>query len=83
MPNPVIVRERRRRKSKAQLIDELESFERRVAALEVGRDGNASGGGKPPSRDDYLANQALLDLAKFQRLGSPSSTAVITSSPLR
>ncbi len=49
MPNPATVRERRLRKTKAQLIDELESFERRVAALDVGRDGNASGGGKPPS----------------------------------
>ncbi len=65
MPSPVTLREHRLRKSKAQLVDELESFERRVAALEVGRDGSASGGGKPPSSDDYLANQTLLDLAKF------------------
>ncbi len=65
MPNPATIRKQRLRKTKAQLIDELESFERRVAALEVGRDGNASGGGKPPSSDDYLARQALLDLAKF------------------
>ncbi len=65
MPNPATIRERCLRKTKAQLIDEIDSFERRVAALEVGQDGNASGGGKPSPSDDYLANQALLDLAKF------------------
>jgi PAS domain S-box-containing protein len=65
MPNLATVRERRLRKTKAQLIDEIDSFERRVVALEVGQDGNASRDGKPPSSDDYLANQALLDLAKF------------------
>lgn len=32
MPNPAAFRERRRRMTKAHLIDELESFERRVAA---------------------------------------------------
>ncbi len=32
MPNPATVRERRLGKSKARLIDELESFARRVAA---------------------------------------------------
>ncbi len=65
MPNPTTVRERRLRKTKAQLIDEIDSFERRVVALEGGQDGNASRDRKPPSSDDYLANQALLDLAKF------------------
>ncbi len=38
MPNPATTREQRLRKTKAQLIDELDSLERRVAALEVGRD---------------------------------------------
>ncbi len=65
MPNPATTREQRRRRTKAQLIDEIDSFERRVAVLEVGEDWSASGGGKPSSNDDYLANQALLDLAKF------------------
>ncbi len=65
MPSPATVRKRRLRKTKAQLIDEIDSFERRVVALEVGRDGNAFRDGKSPSSDDYLANQALLDLAKF------------------
>ena len=32
MPNPATVREQRLRMTKVQLIDELESFERRVAA---------------------------------------------------
>ena len=48
-----------------RLIDEIDSYERRAAALDVGRDGIASGGGKPSLSDDYLSNQALLDLAKF------------------
>ena len=65
MPNPATIREQRLRKTKAQLIDEIDTLERRDAAFEVGRDGYASGGGKPPSSDDYLASQALLDLAKF------------------
>ena len=35
MPNPATVRERRLRKSKAQLVDELESFERRAAEAQA------------------------------------------------
>ncbi len=35
MPNPATVRERRLRKTKAQLIDELESFERRAAEAQA------------------------------------------------
>ncbi len=36
MPNPATVREQRLRKTKAQLIDELESFERRATATPEG-----------------------------------------------
>ena len=36
MPNPATSRQQRLRKTKAQLIDELESLERRATALEVG-----------------------------------------------
>ncbi len=43
MPNPATVREQCLRKTKAQLIDELESFERRVAVLDVGGDGDKVG----------------------------------------
>ncbi len=57
MPNPATVRERRLRKSTAQLIDELESFERRVAAIDA-----TNGSGAPmraKAGDRYLANQEL------------------------
>ena len=35
MPNPATLRERRLRKTKAQLIDEIDTLEQRAAALEV------------------------------------------------
>ncbi len=35
MPNPATVRERRLRKSKAQLIDEIDTLEQRGAAIEA------------------------------------------------
>jgi PAS domain S-box-containing protein len=38
MPNPATIRKQRLRKTKAQLIDEIDSFEQRIAALEVGRE---------------------------------------------
>ena len=38
MPNPAKVREQRLRKTNAQLVAEIDSFEQRVAALEVGRE---------------------------------------------
>ncbi len=38
MPNPAITRERRLRKTKAQLIDEIDTLEQRVAALDFGRE---------------------------------------------
>ncbi len=33
MPNPATVRERRLRKTKAQLVDEIDTLEQRVAAM--------------------------------------------------
>ncbi len=38
MPNPAALRERRLRKTKAQLIDEIGTLEQRAAALEIGRE---------------------------------------------
>ncbi len=63
MPNPATVREQRLRKTKAQLIDELESFEQRAAAIEA-----THGSGTPiraKAGDRYLADQELVHLARF------------------
>ena len=54
MPNPATVRERRLGKSKARLIDELESFARRVAACP------ASTIRPTPSRDTHPYTRALM-----------------------
>ena len=63
MPSPATVRELRFRKTKAQLIDEIDTLEQRAAAIE------ATYGSGAPSRakaiDRYLANQELADLARF------------------
>ena len=63
MPSTVTVREQRLRKTKAQLIDEIDTLEQRVAAIEATyRNG-------PPMQaktgDRYLANQELAHLARF------------------
>ena len=63
MPNTATVREQRRRKTKAQLIDELETLEKRSAANEA-----PHGSGSPvraKTSDRYLANQELATLALF------------------
>ena len=63
MPNPATLRERRLRKTKAQLIDEIDTLEQRAAAIEA-----AHGSGAPlraKASDRYLANQELADLARF------------------
>ncbi len=63
MPSPATVRERRLRKTKAQLIDEIDTLEQRAAAIEA-----AHGSGAPlraKASDRYLANQELADLARF------------------
>jgi PAS domain S-box-containing protein len=63
VPNPATVREQRFRKTKAQLIDEIDTLEQRVAAVE------AAYGSAAPMRtkaiDHYLANQELTHLARF------------------
>ena len=42
MPNPVALRERRLRKTKAQLIDEIDTLEQRTAALEAANEASAA-----------------------------------------
>ncbi len=63
MPNPATVRERRLRKTKAQLIDEIDTLEQRAAVIEAAHGGGASMRAK--ASDRYLADQELADLARF------------------
>ncbi len=61
IPSPATLRKRRLRKTKAQLIDEIDTLEQRAALIEA-----AHGSGAPvraKASDRYLANQALADLA--------------------
>ncbi len=63
MPIPAPTREQRLRKTKAQLIDEIDTLEQRAAAIEA-----ASRSGAPrraKASDRYLANQELAHLARF------------------
>ncbi len=63
MPSPATVREQRLRKTKAQLIDEIDTLEQRAAAIEA-----AHGSGAPVRAkvsDRYLVDQGLADLARF------------------
>ncbi len=63
MPNPATVREQRLRKTKAQLIDEIDTLEQRAAAIEAA---NRSGAPmRAKASDRYLVNQELADLARF------------------
>ncbi len=63
MPSPATVRERRLRKTKAQLIDEIDTLEQRAAAIEAVRGSDAPMRAK--ARDRYLATQEITDLARF------------------
>jgi hypothetical protein len=63
MPNPATVREQRLRKTKAQLIDEIDTLEHRAAAIEATYRSSAPKRAK--ASDSYLANQELADLARF------------------
>ena len=63
MPNPAALRERRLRKTKAQLIDEIDTLEQRAAALEAANRSSAPRGAK--ASEGYLATQQLADLARF------------------
>ncbi len=63
MPNPATTRERRLRKTKAQLIDEIDTLEQRAAATEAVYRSDAPLRAK--ASDRYLADQKLADLARF------------------
>ncbi len=63
MPNPATVGEQRLRKTKAQLIDEIDTLEQRAAAIEAANRSSAPMRAK--ASDRYLANQELADLARF------------------
>ncbi len=63
MPNPATLREQRLRKTKAQLIDEIDTLERRAAATEAANKRGAPRRAK--AGDRYLANQELAHLARF------------------
>jgi PAS domain S-box-containing protein len=63
MPNPAALRERRLRKTKAQLIDEIDTLEQRVATIEAANRSSAPKRAK--ASDRYLADQQLADLARF------------------
>ncbi len=63
MPNPSTLRGQRLRKTKAQLIDEIDTLEQRAAAIEA-----AYGSGAPlraKASDRFLATQEIADLARF------------------
>jgi len=63
MPNTATTRERRLRKTKAQLIDEIDTLEQSAAAIE------AANGSSAPMRakasEHYLADEQLVHLARF------------------
>ncbi len=63
MPNPATVREQRLRLTKAQLIDEIDRFEQRAAAIEAAYRSDAPLPAK--ASDGYLADRELADLARF------------------
>ncbi len=65
MPNPATLRERRLRKTKAQLIDEIDTLERRAAVMEAAHGSGAPGRAKASER--YPANQELADLALAEK----------------
>jgi hypothetical protein len=62
MPNPATVRQRRLRKTKAQLIDEIDTLEQRAAAIETANRSSAPMRAKASDRD--LANRELAHLAR-------------------
>ncbi len=63
MPNPATVREQRLRKTKAQLIDEIDTLEQRTTAIEAAyRRGTPM---RAKASDRYFANQEIADLARF------------------
>ncbi len=71
MPNPATLREQRLRKTKAQLIDEIDTLEQRAAAIEATY--RSSAPMRTKASDRYLANQEIAHLARFpsEKVGTP------------
>ncbi len=63
MPNPATTREQRLRKTKAQLIDEIDTLEQRAAAIKAAYRSGAPMRAK--ASDRYLANQEFAHLGRF------------------
>ena len=63
MPSPAAIREQRLRKTKPQLIDEIEVLEERLTAIDTTRKGGLRIRGT--ASDRYLVNQEITDLARF------------------
>ena len=63
MPSTATVRERRLRKTKAQLIDEIDTLEQHAAAIEATLRSGAPMRARASER--YLDNQELAHLARF------------------
>ena len=63
MSSPATVREQRLRKTKAQLIDEIDTLEQRATAIEATYRSGAPM--RATAIDRYLADQELADLARF------------------
>ncbi len=63
MPNTATVREQRLRKTKAQLIDEIDTLEQRAALTEAAYKSDRPIGAK--AGDRYLADQEIADLVRF------------------
>ncbi len=63
MPNTATVREQRLRKTRAQLIDEIDTLEQRATAIEAANRSGAPMQAKAGNR--YLADQQLAHLARF------------------
>ncbi len=76
MPNPATVREWRLRKTKAQLIDEIDTLEQRAAAIDAASRSRAPMQAKASDRS--LANQEMAHLA---RLLSENPNPVLTVMP--
>ena len=63
MPSPATLRKHRLRMTKAQLIDQIDTLEKRAATIEAANRNSAPTRAK--ASDRYLANQERADLARF------------------
>ena len=70
MPNPAATRQQRLRKTKTQLIDEIDRLEQRAAATEAADKSDRPIGAK--SGDHYFVDKEIVDLARSPLLNSGS-----------